>query len=218
MGELIGLLVPEMIGLIVTPAAVAGCILLLQSGNPIRNALSFAGAFLFVYTAIGTAALLGGAGDPSATSQAVSHWIGLIVGVLFLLVGAAQLLQRKKLSAAKPKWMVELEEATPRTAFVLGLLLANVNPNLFIMLSGMSIIAGYGSTWPQALAGTALLLLSAMVDFLVPTGAYLLLGVRAKRGLDAAKEWMVHRNKELGVGVFLGFGLLFTVRGLTALL
>ncbi|MFD4467899.1 GAP family protein [Rhodococcus sp. NPDC058505] len=218
MGDLIALLVPEMIGLIITPAAIAGCILLLQSDNAIRNALSFAAAFLFVYTAIGGAALLGGAGDPSATSRTVSHWIGLVVGLLFLAVGLVQLSQRKKLGAEKPKWMVELESATPRRSFLLGLVLANLNPNLFIMLSGMSIIASYGSTWPQALIGTALLLLAAMLDFLIPVGAYLLLGDRARRVLDAAKGWMVGRNKELGVAVFLGFGLLFTIRGLTALL
>ncbi|TQF74924.1 hypothetical protein FK531_02350 [Rhodococcus spelaei] len=218
MGELVLLLIPEMIGLIITPAAIAGCVLLLQSNNPIRNALAFAGAFLFVYTMIGLAALAGGAGDPSATSQTVSHWIGLTVGLLFLAVGLAQLLQRKKLVAEKPKWMVELEEASPRRAFVIGLLLANLNPNLFIMLSGMSIISSSDSTWAQALVGTALLLLAAMVDFLIPIGAYVILGDRARRGLDSAKSWMVRRNKELGVAVFLGFGALFTIRGALALM
>ncbi|AQA20785.1 hypothetical protein BTZ20_5500 [Rhodococcus sp. MTM3W5.2] len=218
MGELILLLIPEMIGLVITPAAIAGCVLLLQSDNPIRNALSFGGAFLMVYTVIGVAALLGGAGDPSATSQTVSHWIGLCVGVLFLVVGLFQLLQRRKLVAETPKWMLELEEATPRTSFVIGLLLANLNPNLFIMLSGMSIISSYGSTWPEALVGTVLLLLASVLDFLVPIGVYLLLGDRARRGLDRAKTWMIRRNKELGVGVFLGFGVLFTLRGALALI
>ncbi|MFI6432390.1 GAP family protein [Rhodococcus oryzae] len=218
MGELILLLIPETIGLVITPAAIAGCVLLLQSDNPIRNALSFGGAFLMVYTVIGVAALLGGAGDPSATSQTVSHWIGLCVGVLFLAVGLFQLLQRRKLGAETPKWMLELEEATPRTSFVIGLLLANLNPNLFIMLSGMSIISSYGSTWPEALVGTVLLLLASVLDFLVPIGMFVLLGDRARRGLDRAKTWMIRRNKELGVGVFLGFGVLFTLRGALALI
>lgn len=217
MGELLLLLVPEMIGLIVTPAAIAGCVLLLQSHEPIRNALSFGGAFLLVYTVIGVAALLGGAGDQSATSQTVSHWVGVCVGVLFLVVGLVQLAKRSKLGAEKPKWVVELEEATPRRSFAIGLVLANLNPNLFIMLSGMTIISSSDSTWPQALLGTALLLLAACLDFLVPIGAYLLLGDRARRGLDTAKNWMVSRNKELGVAVFLGFGALFTIRGVLAL-
>ncbi|MFD4265781.1 GAP family protein [Rhodococcus sp. NPDC058481] len=218
MGDLILLLIPQMIGLVITPAAVAGCVLLLQSDNPIRNALSFGSAFLLVYTVIGVAALLGGAGDPSATSQTVSHWIGLGVGVLFLVVGLFQLLQRKKLAAEKPKWMVELEEATPRRSFMIGLVLANFNPNLFIMLSGMSIISSSDSTWAQALVGTVLLLLASVLDFLIPIGAYVLLGDRARRGLDRVKSWMVRRNKELGVGVFLGFGALFTIRGILALI
>lgn len=216
MGELL-LLLPEMIGLIVTPAAIAGCVLLLQSDRPIPNALSFGGAFLLVYTVIGVASLLGGAGDASATSQTVSHWVGLTVGVLFLVVGLVQLAKRTKLSAEKPKWILELEEATPRRAFAIGLVLANLNPNLFIMLSGMTIISSSDSTWPQAIFGTVLLLLAASLDFLVPIGAFVLLGDRARRGLDTAKTWMVRRNKELGVAVFLGFGALFTIRGVLAL-
>ncbi|WP_446222607.1 hypothetical protein ACTWPB_22855 [Nocardia sp. IBHARD005] len=58
MGELLALLLPEMIGLVVTPAAIAGCVLLLQSRRPIANALAFGGAFLLVYTQVGAAALL----------------------------------------------------------------------------------------------------------------------------------------------------------------
>ncbi|MBF4997428.1 hypothetical protein IRT45_09680 [Nocardia sp. BSTN01] len=38
MGDLLVLLLPEVIGLIVTPGAVAGCVLLLQSHRPIANA------------------------------------------------------------------------------------------------------------------------------------------------------------------------------------
>lgn len=138
--------------------------------------------------------------------------------MLFLLIGTAQLLQRKRLSVEKPKWIVELESATPRTSFILGLLLANLNPNLFIMLSGMSVIASSDFTGTQALLGAVLLLVAAMLDFLGPTAIYLTLGDRARRGLDTTKAWMISRNKELGVAVFLSFGLLFTIRGAAALL
>ena len=39
-------LLPEFVGLILTPAAIAGCILLLQSDHPYRNAAAFATAGL----------------------------------------------------------------------------------------------------------------------------------------------------------------------------
>jgi hypothetical protein len=54
--EEVWLLVPEIIGLIITPAAVIGCVLLLESANAVRNALSFGSAFLLVYSQIAVGA------------------------------------------------------------------------------------------------------------------------------------------------------------------
>ncbi|NDV04215.1 hypothetical protein GXW84_06620 [Rhodococcus sp. IEGM 248] len=218
MGGLIWLLVPEMIGLVITPAAVVGCVLLLESANAVRNALAFGSAFLLVYSQIAVAALLGGAGDPSATSKTVSNWVGLIVGVLFLVVGVILLAQRPKPVGTAPKWMSALESATPRTAFIAGLTLGTINPNIFIMLSGMTIISSSHVGVGGALLGTVLLLISSMLDFIIPIGIFTILGTRAQRGLSAAKAWMVRHNKALGVGVFFGFGTLFALRGLLALI
>ncbi|NKS65957.1 hypothetical protein GS461_06385 [Rhodococcus hoagii] len=44
MGELILQLLPELAGMAVTPAAIAGCVLLLQTNVPSRNAVAFATA------------------------------------------------------------------------------------------------------------------------------------------------------------------------------
>ncbi len=54
-------LIPEFVGLILTPAAIAGCILLLQSQHPYGNAVAFAAAFLVLYTAISIVVLAIGA-------------------------------------------------------------------------------------------------------------------------------------------------------------
>ncbi|MCD7052724.1 hypothetical protein LRS58_18575 [Rhodococcus sp. BH2-1] len=77
MGELILQLLPELAGMAVTPAAIAGCVLLLQTKRPLANALAFATAFMIAYTAIGGAALLGGATHDTSRSGDVSHWAGL---------------------------------------------------------------------------------------------------------------------------------------------
>ncbi|MFD4351728.1 GAP family protein [Nocardia sp. NPDC058518] len=217
MGELLVLLLPEMIGLVVTPAAIAGCVLLLQSRRPIANALTFGGAFLLVYTQIAVAALLGGASDPGSTSKTVSHWAGLVVGLVFLAAAARVVLHRPAPGAPAPKLLTELESAGPRKAFVAGLVLAVVNPNLFIMMSGMSVIASSQTTVGAALVGTLLLLLAAMLDFLVPIGIFLALGERAKSGLESAKEWMLRNNRAMTIGVLLAFGALFTIRGIANL-
>nr|WP_198428870.1 GAP family protein [Nocardia bovistercoris] len=213
---MIGRLLPELLGLVVTPVAVVGCVLLLRSGNAVRNAYAFGAAFLLVYLQIGIAGLLGGAGGEHATPAAVAHWFGFLVGVLFLGFGA-WVLARPPARAGPPRWLTELESAGARRAFATGLVLAVLNPKLLIMLSGVSVIASSDAGPGAAIFATLLLLVSAALDFAIPIGMYVLLGVRARRGLDRATRWMVANDRMLAVCVSLVFGLLFTVRGLLAL-
>ncbi|GEM32590.1 hypothetical protein NN3_35970 [Nocardia neocaledoniensis NBRC 108232] len=217
MSELILALLPEMLGLLITPAAIAGCVLLLQSQRPLANAASFGSAFVLVYSQVGVAALLGGASDPGATSATVSHWAGLIVGLVFLACGAGIAMRRPGPGASPPRFLTELENAGPRQAFAAGLVLAIVNPNLVIMMSGMSLIASSDTTTSQAVLATVALLAAAALDFLIPIGIYLALGERARNALDAAKQWMLAHNHTLTVAVLFGFGILFTARGITNL-
>ena len=96
MRELIGLLLPEMVGLAVTPAAVVACLLLLSSSHPWRNVAVFAGVFACVYAAV--AALIWGVGDAAGASDdhqdTVRGWVSLALGLLFLLGAAASGLRR----------------------------------------------------------------------------------------------------------------------------
>ncbi len=218
MGDLIVALIPEMFGLFVTPAAIAGCVLLLQSRRPIANATAFGAAFLIVYTQVGVTALLGGASDPSATSMTVTHWAGLVVGLAFLAAGARIALHRPPAGAPAPKFLTELESASPRQAFTAGLVLAIVNPNLFIMMSGMSIIASADTTIASALGGTLLLLVAATLDFLIPISLYVAFGERAKSGLESVKKWMLGNNRTISIAVLLAFGVLFSVRAIANLM
>ncbi|NKS53401.1 hypothetical protein GS500_09820 [Rhodococcus hoagii] len=158
MGELILQLLPELAGMAVTPAAIAGCVLLLQTKRPLANALAFATAFMIAYTAIGVAALLGGATHDTSRSGDVSHWAGLGVGLIFVAFGVGQLVRRRSPSDTGPEWMQQLSNAKPRGAFIMGAALSIVNPNLAIMISGTTVIAVADTTPGTAVFGTVLLL------------------------------------------------------------
>ncbi|ORL73920.1 GAP family protein [Prescottella equi] len=218
MGELILQLLPELAGMAVTPAAIAGCVLLLQTKRPLANALAFATAFMIAYTAIGVAALLGGATHDTSRSGDVSHWAGLGVGLIFVAFGVGQLVRRRSPSDTGPEWMQQLSNAKPRGAFIMGAALSIVNPNLAIMISGTTVIAAADTTPGTAVFGTVLLLLAAGLDFLVPIGVYLAFGDRAKSALSAVKEWMIAHERPLTLTVFFGFGALFVVRNVVALI
>ncbi|MFC9518612.1 GAP family protein [Nocardiaceae bacterium NPDC056970] len=216
MGELLLQLLPELAGMAVTPAAIAGCVLLLQTKHALANAFAFFGAFMVAYTAIGVAALLGGA-THGTRSNVVSHWAGLVVGLVFVAFGVAQLIRRRVPSDTGPEWMQQLTNAKPRGAFVMGAALSIVNPNLAIMISGMTVIAASDTSVGSAVFGTVLLLLAAALDFLVPIGVYLAFGDRAKAILAAVRDWMLSHERPLTLTVFFGFGALFVVRNVVAL-
>ncbi|MBB5911213.1 threonine/homoserine/homoserine lactone efflux protein [Nocardia transvalensis] len=217
MGDLFARLAPEIVGLLITPGAIAGCILLLHSREPIRNPLAFGGAFLLAYTLIAASALLGGASEPGSTSTGTSSAAGLAVGLLFLAAGAWIATRPRQAVPSAPKWLTQLRTADPRKAFVVGLVFAILNPNLFIMMSGMSVISSSHVGAGPALLAVVLLLLAAVLDFLVPIAVYLALGARARTALDGAEAWMIRNNRSTTMAVLFGFGILFTLRGIVNL-
>lgn len=99
----------------------------------------------------------------------------------------------------------------------MGAALSIVNPNLAIMMSGMTIIAASDTSVGAAVFGTALLLSAAALDFLVPIGIFLAFGDRAKDILASFKDWMITYERPLTLTVFFGFGALFVVRNVVAL-
>ena len=213
MGSLFAELLPEMVGLIVTPGAVAGCTLLLHSSRPVRNPVAFGSAFLLVYTLIAISALLGGASEPGATSQDTAHSAGLVVGLIFLAAGSWIAVHPTGPVASTPKWLTALQSAGPGRAFVVGLGFAIINPNLFIIVSGMSVISSSHVGPGAALLAAVLLLVAAALDFLIPIAIYLVLGERAKQAMDSVQAWMIRNSRNLTLGVLFVFGALFTIRG-----
>ncbi|WP_336083003.1 GAP family protein [Nocardia sp. SSK8] len=218
MGGLLWMLAPEIIGLMITPGAVIGCVLLLRSRTPVHNAAAFGGGFLAVYLLVALSAVLGGASDPVATPARVSHVAGLVVGLLFLACGGWILVRKPVGSRGRPKLLTELETAGPRKAFAIGLVLGVLNPNLFIMLSGMTVISSAAVAIGASLVATLILLLAASADFLLPIGAYLIAGDRADHTLAVVEDWMLAHSRTLTLSVLFGFGTLFALRGLVGLL
>ncbi|MFC9894548.1 GAP family protein [Nocardia sp. NPDC127579] len=217
MNDLLLRLLPEIGGLLITPGAVIGCILLLHTGRPVANAGGFGAGFLLVYSMIALSALLGGASDPGATSQEVSHGAGLAVGLLFLVVGCWMALRKPSPVTERPRLFRELDTAKPLKAFVIGVALGVINPNLFIMMAAMSSVSSSAVGVGGALLATLILLIAALGDILIPMLVFLALGDRARMGLDRAEVWLLRHSRVLSLGVLFGFGALFTARGIANL-
>lgn len=212
-------LVPELVGLILTPAAIAGCILLLQSGHPYANAMSFALAFLVLYAVVSIAVLaIGDSVEPTDDTSSTKGVVSLVIGCFFLLTGGVIAAHHAQTREGPPKWATVLESARPTGAFIAGLVLAIANPNVFLLLSGLGIVVAESTSRGDQVSGTAFLLSGVALDFVVPIVAFAALGARARAGLDRAKQWMVTHDRLLTLAILFGFGLLFAGRGLGALL
>ncbi|SDT26430.1 GAP family protein [Microlunatus soli] len=105
MSELLRQLLPEMLGLVITPAAIIGCLLLLASTHAFRNVALFGGTFLVVYAVLSAIVLtIGHSAGASSTDEpaAVRGWISLVVGLLFLIGGVVSWLRGRHRKVAPP--------------------------------------------------------------------------------------------------------------------
>jgi threonine/homoserine/homoserine lactone efflux protein len=213
-------LVPEWIGLILTPLAVVGSIVLLGTNRSLPNALSFAGAFALNYAILSVIALwVGTVAAADVEEGRARYLVSMVMGLLFLGLGLAVLLRHHiGATGGKPRWAAVLETATPVRAFLGGFALSLINPNVVILLSGLTLIITSGETIGTQVVGALTLVLASMVPFAIPIGIYLIMGERGKELLKGVFTWMIEHDKALTAGTLLLFGALFFGRGLGGLL
>jgi threonine/homoserine/homoserine lactone efflux protein len=255
--DLVAALAPEMLGLVVTPAAIIGSLILLGSSRPLRNVACFAAVSLGVYVVVSLLALvLGRAAGATTEHQSTARgWVSVVVGALFVLAGVAQWIRGERvarhavmqaavqrhqpqlstaLSEARtavaegegaaavaaaqdgdaPGWVRTLSDPSLRQVGVISLVLAVVNPNVAILVSGLTIVNTADVSGGQRATGIVLLLVASMVDFVVPVLLYLVTGESGRRLLRRATGWLIRHNQVIGICVLLAFGLLFVGRGL----
>jgi threonine/homoserine/homoserine lactone efflux protein len=215
-------LIPEWIGLILTPLAVVGSIVLLGTDRSLANALSFAGAFALNYVILSAIVLWVGSLATSAQEAEAGvarYVVSMLMGLLFLGIGLAVLLRHHVgATGGKPRWAVVLETATPVRAFLGGFALSLINPNVVILLSGLTLIITSGETIGSQAIGALTLVLASLIPFAVPIGIFLIMGERGKEMLKRVFTWMIEHEKALTAGTLLLFGALFFGRGLDGLL
>ena len=152
-----------------------------------RTSLAYVGGAAISITTIVSIAFLVAAGAKSAatndhsTNKALDWVILVLVVVLIVRV----YLTRK--TSEPPKWMGKLQEATPKSTFILGVLLLGIFPTdiLTSVTCGLH-VARHGDPWWQCLPFVALTLL-----FLgAPALGVVLLRERAETVLPKIRDWM----------------------------
>lgn len=155
-----------------------------------KNSLSYLTGGAISVTAFVSAAYFVDKGAASAANTSSDHgtagtvltWV--ILGLVLALIGRVYATRK---TSQPPKWMSRLQDAQPRFAFVLGLLLLGIFPtDIMTSVTAGLYIARHGGAWWECLpfVGVTLLLLG------LPALGVAVLGQRAQVVLPKARDWM----------------------------
>jgi cytochrome c biogenesis protein CcdA len=158
LGSLLLQLLPFAIGLAATPGAIATGILFLGSKQALANAIAFAAAFSLVYAGLAAVVLLiAGAADEPLIDDRTKSIVTLAIGLLLLALALLGWLRGRGRPPQRPRWLDMVDTANPREALGLGVALAVLNPNIPILLGGLTTIAAADVSAADEFWGTVFL-------------------------------------------------------------
>lgn len=214
---LVDLLAPA-VGIAASPFPVIPAILLLLTPRATANAGSFlAGWATGILTATAGFTALEAVVELADEPPGWVSWVRVGLGAALVVLGVRQWVTRHAERPA-PAWMQSLEEATPRSAARLGLVLSLANPKilLFCAAAGLSIGASEASG-ARAVGVCVLFALAASVSVAVPLVAHVVLGERATAPLRRANDWLTEHNASVMAVVLVVIGALVLAKGLGGL-
>jgi uncharacterized membrane protein YidH (DUF202 family) len=150
-------------------------------------------------TVLGNSVSLGDPSDSGSLGNIIQY---LLVGLLVFL-SIKSYVGRE--TSEPPRWLGAMQNATPRTAFMAGLLLLSVFPSDFVVLMTVGInLAQQNASLLGALPFVAATILIAAL----PALAYLLFRRRAERAMPKVRDWMNTNSWLVNVIVYVIFILL----------
>lgn len=206
------------LGIAASPFPIIPAVLLLFTDRPRAAAFAFLTTWFAAIALVVTAfALLSGAIATSDAPPAWLAWVRIVAGVALVAFAIQKWVTR---SSAKqiPGWMQTLQEATPRSAAVLALLLSIANPKVVLLaVAGGIDIGGTDALLRQH--GMAILAFSAIASISVaaPILAFAIAGPRVLGPLSRIKDWLLRNNTAVLVIVFLVLGALLISNGIADL-
>lgn len=209
---------PMALGIALSPFPVVPAILLLFTARPRATAGSFLlGWLLGVGTATGVAVLLADLVAAVETTPTWVSWARLVLGVLLVAYGVRQWFGRGG-EAEPPGWMRTLQDATPRRALGLGLVLSLANPKILLLAVAGGLTVGAETVGPVAEV-LAVLAFTAVASLTVaaPLAAYVVGGSRVLEPLARMRDWLERNNDAVMAVVLVVLGALLAVKGVQGL-
>ena len=150
-------------------------------------------------TVLGNSVSRGDSSDSGSLGNIIQY---LLVGLLVFL-SIKNYVRRETIEP--PRWLGAMQNATPRTAFMAGLLLLSVFPSDFVVLMTVGInLAQNDASLLSALPFVVTTILIAAL----PVLSYLLFHRRAVRAMPKVRDWMNSHSWLVNIIVYIIFILL----------
>jgi hypothetical protein len=203
----------------VSPTALLVMAVLLGADNPRRTALIYVTGALIMTVAMAVAVLfvLRATGLNAPREHAPRYGLRLGLGVIALAV-SVYVSRRKPPAAAsgdgkpkRPGLVTRLASSpSPRTAFVLGLLLFAPSTTF---IAAVQVIATANEGVPVTVAAVIVVVILTVLIVWLPLLAYLAFPEATTRALQAANEWLRVRGRVLVIGALWIAGVVLVVNG-----
>ena len=174
MESALGSILPQAIGVAISPVPIIAVILMLFSKRARSNGAAFLVGWVLALVVVGSIVLvLANLGKISTngTPSTLAYVLKLLLGLLFLFMSLRQWRGRPKEGEEPhmPKWMETIDRFTAAKAFGLAALLAGVNPkNLALTLAAALSIAESGLSGAQSWIVLAVFVIIASLTVAVP--------------------------------------------------
>jgi hypothetical protein len=217
-------LLPVLFAMMISPARTLAVLLLLHTPRSTVTALSYVlgmvSAMMVQGAALGAAMSLIG-----LTGSDRSADLSIFVGALFLVGGVILLAGAFKFATAPAggggslaSALEKLEHLGPSGAFKIGFGWIFASPKQWVfVLTAVAVIFTADLRPIGSLANYLVFTLLVQLAYLVIIGLYAVARDRVSPALDAVFEWIKGHLRASAIGLFAGFGLIFLVKGLSAL-
>ena len=213
-------LIPLALVIALSPLSIIPAILVLHSPRPRPSGLAFLAGWVVGLVAVttlfvGISGLLGGgmgAGQPPSWAS----WARIVVGVALIVFGISRWLTRHSKPHQIPGTK-HITEAGPVKAFVVGAVLAVVNPKVLFVCAAAGLALGSAGLGHGIWGAEAVFVALAASTVALPILAYTLSGERLDPALDRLKAWMEKHNAALVAVILVIIGLLVLYKGIHGL-
>jgi hypothetical protein len=217
-------LLPVLLAMLISPARTLAVILLLHTPRNTTTALGYVGGMVSAMMVQGAVLgagmrLIGLTGDDRSADLAVFVGTLFVVGGVILLAGAFKIASAPAGGEGSLASALErLEAIEPAGAYKVGFgwLLASPKQWVFVLTA----VAVIFTSQLRPIGGVGNFLVFTLLvqsAYLVIIAAYALAQERIEQLLDSVFQWIKTHLRGTAIGVFVFFGIVFVIKGLSAL-